>query len=100
MDYLGFGYALTVATGGVIGYVKAGSTVSLLMGLLFGGLSGFGAYQTSQDPGNFWILLASSGFLGGLMGYRSFNSGKFMPAGLVATLSILMVVRLLPRLLK
>lgn len=26
MDYLGFGYALTVATGGVIGYVKAGMT--------------------------------------------------------------------------
>jgi len=100
MDYIGFGYALTVATGGVIGYVKAGSAMSLLMGLLFGGLSAFGAYQTSQDPANFWILLGSSGFLGGMMGYRAFMSGKFMPAGLVASLSILMVIRLLPRLLK
>jgi len=100
MDLIGFGYSLAVATGGVIGYIKAGSAVSLLMGLVFGGLSAFGAYQTSQDPDNFWILLGSSGFLGAMMGYRSYMSGKFMPAGLVASLSILMVIRLLPRLLK
>lgn len=99
MDFFGFGYAAIVATGGIIGYVKAGSAISLAMGLLFGGLSAFGAYQTSQDPRNFYVLLLTSGSLMALMGYRFMNSGKFMPAGLVAALSLLMVVRLLPRLM-
>lgn len=100
MDYIGFAYALIIAVGGIIGFVKAGSAMSLLMGLLFGVLSAFGAYQTSKDPRNFWVLLLSSVFLGGLMSYRAYNSGKFMPPGLVALLSILMIIRLAPRLLK
>lgn len=32
--------------------------------------------------------------LGGFMGYRFLNSGKFMPAGLITLLSVGMVVRL------
>ena len=35
----------------------SGSTVSLAMGLTFGGLSAFGAYQVSQNPANFYVLL-------------------------------------------
>ena len=34
-----------------------GSTVSLIMGLTFGGLSGYGAYLTSQDARNYGLLL-------------------------------------------
>lgn len=34
-----------------------GSTISMIMGLLFGGLSGFGAYQLGQDPKNYGVLL-------------------------------------------
>jgi len=49
-DLLGYGYAAVVASGGVVGYMKAGSTMSLIMGLLFGGVSAVGAYQFSQDP--------------------------------------------------
>ncbi|WAR23711.1 TM14C-like protein [Mya arenaria] len=58
-DFIGFGYAMTVAAGGVIGYVKS----------------------------------ANSGTLMCMMGYRFFNSGKFMPAGLIAALSLLMVMK-------
>ncbi|ELU03721.1 hypothetical protein CAPTEDRAFT_172315 [Capitella teleta] len=100
MDFLGASYAAVVAAGGIIGYVKAGrSTVSMVMGLLFGSVSGFGAYQMGQDPKNYGVLLLSSGVLAGVMGYRAINSGKFMPGGLVATLSLLMVLRLAPRLM-
>eukprot|EP00914_Ancora_sagittata_P012904 GHVO01024930.1.p1 GENE.GHVO01024930.1~~GHVO01024930.1.p1 ORF type:complete len:101 (+),score=11.60 GHVO01024930.1:76-378(+) len=99
MDILGAGYAAVIAAGGIMGYVKAGSTVSMMMGLLFGGVSGFGAYQMGQDPKNFGVLLLSSGVLTGVMGYRALNSGKFMPAGLVASLSLLMVMRLAPKLM-
>ncbi|KAK7823675.1 hypothetical protein U0070_003327, partial [Myodes glareolus] len=57
LHYLGFGYAALVATGGIIGYAKAGSVPSLAAGLFFGGLAGLGAYQLSQDPRNVWVFL-------------------------------------------
>nr|XP_046227658.1 transmembrane protein 14C [Scatophagus argus]XP_046227659.1 transmembrane protein 14C [Scatophagus argus]XP_046227660.1 transmembrane protein 14C [Scatophagus argus]XP_046227661.1 transmembrane protein 14C [Scatophagus argus]XP_046227662.1 transmembrane protein 14C [Scatophagus argus] len=94
VDWVGYGYAALVASGGVIGYVKAGSVPSLAAGLLFGGLAGFGAYQVSNDPSNVWVSLATSGALTGLMGKRFYASRKFMPAGLMAGASLLMVGKL------
>lgn len=67
--------------------------MSGIMGFAFGSLAGFGAYQTSKDPANYYISLAVSGVLTGVMGQRFLSSGKFMPAGLVAALSLAMVVR-------
>jgi uncharacterized membrane protein (UPF0136 family) len=64
----------------------AGSVASLGAGLLFGSLLCYGAYQTSQNPNNYLLLLGTSVALGGLMGYRFYNSRKFMPAGLVTIL--------------
>ncbi|XP_076804678.1 transmembrane protein 14C-like [Clavelina lepadiformis] len=93
IDWISTLYAATVAAGGIVGYLKAGSTPSLAAGLLFGGLAGFGAYRTSVDPTDQWLTLGISLSLGGLMGFRFYNSGKFMPAGLVALLSVAMVGR-------
>ncbi|XP_008436935.1 transmembrane protein 14C isoform X1 [Poecilia reticulata] len=94
VDWIGYGYATLVASGGVAGYVKAGSVPSLAAGLLFGGLAGFGAYQISNDPNNVWVSLATSGALSALMGKRFYGSRKFMPAGLMAGASLLMVGKL------
>ncbi|XP_007950396.1 transmembrane protein 14C [Orycteropus afer afer] len=94
LHWLGFGYAALVATGGIIGYAKAGSVPSLAAGLFFGGLAGLGAYQLSQDPRNVWVFLATSGTLAGIMGMRFYNSRKFMPAGLIAGASLLMFAKL------
>ncbi|TRY91048.1 hypothetical protein DNTS_035773 [Danionella cerebrum] len=94
VDWVGYGYAALVASGGVIGYVKAGSVPSMAAGLLFGGLAGFGAYQTSQDPGNIWVSLATSGTLAAIMGKRFYNSRKVIPAGLIAGASVLMMAKL------
>uniref|UniRef100_A0A3Q1HMD6 Transmembrane protein 14C n=2 Tax=Acanthochromis polyacanthus TaxID=80966 RepID=A0A3Q1HMD6_9TELE len=71
-----------------------GSVPSLAAGLLFGGLAGFGAYQISNDPNNIWVSLATSGALSAVMGKRFYGSRKFMPAGLMAGASILMVGKL------
>ncbi|XP_042726238.1 uncharacterized protein LOC122179434 isoform X2 [Lagopus leucura] len=57
VDWIGFGYAALVTSGGLIGYAKAGSVPSLAAGLLFGSLAGLGAYQLSQNPSNVWISL-------------------------------------------
>uniref|UniRef100_A0A1B6EV52 Transmembrane protein 14C n=1 Tax=Cuerna arida TaxID=1464854 RepID=A0A1B6EV52_9HEMI len=94
IDYISFAYAASVAAGGIIGYVKAGSMPSLGAGLLFGSVLGFGAYQTSRDPNNYYVLLGTSTVLGGIMGARFYNSGKIMPAGLITVLSVLMICRL------
>ncbi|KAJ8413198.1 hypothetical protein AAFF_G00091940 [Aldrovandia affinis] len=94
VDWVGYGYAALVTSGGIMGYVKAGSVPSLAAGLLFGGMSGFGAYRVSQNPKDIWVSLAASGTLAGVMGMRFFKSRKFMPAGLMAAASILMVGKL------
>ncbi|XP_010884067.1 transmembrane protein 14C isoform X2 [Esox lucius] len=93
-DWVGYGYAALIASGGAMGYVKARSVPSLAAGLLFGGLAGVGAYQISQDPQNIWVSLVTSGALAGVMGKRFYSSRKVMPAGLMAALSILMVGKL------
>ena len=94
LHWLGFGYAALVASGGITGYAKAGSVPSLAAGLLFGGLAGLGSYQLSQDLKNIWLFLVTSGTLAGIMGMRFYNSRKFMPAGLIAGASLLMVIKL------
>ncbi|XP_026308496.1 transmembrane protein 14C, partial [Piliocolobus tephrosceles] len=76
-----------------------GSVPSLAAGLLFGSLAGLGAYQLSQDPKNVWLFLATSGTLAGIMGMRFYNSGKFMPAGLIAGASLLMAAKVGVRML-
>ncbi|KAG1682997.1 Transmembrane protein 14C [Nymphon striatum] len=94
IDLIASGYAAMVAAGGIIGYMKAGSTASLGAGLLFGSLLGLGAYQLSQNPNNYYVTLGTSTILAGVMGSRFYNSGKFMPAGLIAILSAGMILRL------
>ena len=34
-----------------------GSVVSMVMGLVFGGISGVGAYQMSKNPANYHLLM-------------------------------------------
>ena len=63
-----------------------GSIPSLGAGLLFGSILCYGAYQTSRNPNDFGLIFGTSTALGGLMGYRFYNSGKFMPAGIVTVL--------------
>lgn len=94
IDVISSAYAALVAAGGVIGYVKAGSIPSLAAGLFFGSTLGVGAYMTSKDPSNYYLTLGTSTLLTGLMGYRFYNTGKFMPAGLIAALSVAMVLNI------
>ena len=54
---------------------------------------GFGAHQTSQNPSNFHLSMLVAAILAGIMGKRWVSGGVFMPAGLVAGISILMFTR-------
>jgi len=97
VDWISYSYAALVAAGGIMGYAKAGSTASLGMGLAFGAVLAFGAYKTSHNPNEYYLLLGTSAVLCGIMGNRFFHSGKFMPAGLVSAISLAMVLRLVAR---
>jgi len=92
-DWIAYSYAAAVTAGGVMGYVKKGSIMSGIMGLTFGSLAGYGAYQTSEDPAKYYLSLGVSTVLTGVMGSRALSSGKFMPAGMVAILSLGMMAR-------
>ena len=60
MDYLGYTYAFLLATGGLMGYLKAGSTMSLVMGTLTGVGAGLGAYRASASPDRVYLGLGVS----------------------------------------
>ncbi|KAG0942418.1 hypothetical protein G6F61_005015 [Rhizopus arrhizus] len=77
----------------------AGSTSSLLAGLIFGALAALGAYQVSQDSKNVTLALVVSLLLLVVMGTRFYKGRKWMPAGLVSLLSLLMVIRYASRLI-
>ncbi|XP_060942756.1 transmembrane protein 14A isoform X2 [Limanda limanda] len=95
MDWIGFCYAAAIALGGFMGYKRKGSVMSLMAGIVFGGLSAYGAYNVSNDPKDIKVSLIASGLLAVIMGMRYKKSGKLLPAGIMSGLSLLMVFRLL-----
>ncbi|XP_020653489.3 transmembrane protein 14A [Pogona vitticeps] len=94
VDWLGFGYAAVVALGGVIGYIRKGSKISLVSGLFFGLMAGYGAYWVTHDPKDVKISLFTAFILTMIMGVRFKRTRKLMPAGIIAAVSLLMVLRL------
>ncbi|XP_067877700.1 transmembrane protein 14A isoform X2 [Heterodontus francisci] len=94
IDWISYSYAAIVTVGGILGYTRKGSVMSLVSGLLFGSLAGYGAYQVSNDPQNVKISLITAGILTAVMGVRYRKSGKLIPAGLIAGISFFMVLRL------
>ncbi|KAI7865093.1 transmembrane protein 14C [Spinellus fusiger] len=90
MEYFGYVYGTLVAVGGLIGYVKAGSQISLLSGLVLGTGISVGAYKASY--GSIGLGLASNLILLAVMANRYRKTGKFMPAGLIALTSTSMAI--------
>jgi len=93
MDHLGYLYAFLIASGGIMGYVKAGSLMSLAMGLLFGSLAGLGAYRASVNTNQYVLGLLVSLAMLARFGQNFYQTGKVMPGGLVMVCSLVMVLR-------
>jgi uncharacterized membrane protein (UPF0136 family) len=90
-------YAILVAVGGIMGYVKANSTASLIAGVGAGlALAGSaiammkGAYQ-----GGWWIALIITILLLLRFGRAALQEFKMMPGGMVIILSLIVLVVLL-----
>ncbi|KAJ3156826.1 Transmembrane protein 14C [Geranomyces michiganensis] len=83
-DYFAYSYAALVFVGGIIGFAKAGSLMSLLFGTVMGTLLGIGARRVSADRQQVVLILIVTTGLMLVMGVRFANSGVFVPAGLIA----------------
>ncbi|KAF0027416.1 hypothetical protein F2P81_020157 [Scophthalmus maximus] len=86
VDWIGFCYAAAIAFGGFMGYKRKGSVMSLMAGLVFGGLSAYGAYNVSNDSKDIKVSLLAAGVLSLVMGTRYKKSGKILPAGIMSGL--------------
>jgi uncharacterized membrane protein (UPF0136 family) len=86
-------FGLLTIVGGVIGYVKAGSTASIVAG----GISGIALIVAAYLlPGNVALGLIIAGVVSVALAARFIpafmNTGKVMPAGLMAVLSVVGVI--------
>lgn len=85
-------YAILLIIGGVIGYIKAGSIVSLVMGIAFGIsliVSSIGMFKKCVHARYTSLIL--TGFLTLFFIYRFIMSYKMMPSGVMAIISIIVL---------
>jgi uncharacterized membrane protein (UPF0136 family) len=86
-------FGLLTIVGGVIGYVKAGSTASIVAGGISGVALIVAAYLL---PGNVVLGLIIAGLVSVALAGRFIpafmKTGKVMPAGLMAVLSVIGVI--------
>ncbi|MEO7168128.1 MAG: TMEM14 family protein [Chthoniobacterales bacterium] len=86
-------FGLITIAGGVMGYVKAGSTASLIAGSISGILLLVAAFLL---PSHVMVGLAIGGIVSLLLAVQFlpafFRTGKMMPAGMMSLLSILGIV--------
>ena len=116
MDHIGYIYACLLAIGGLAGYLKAGSLMSLLMGTLTGLGAGVGAYRASANPGDVYIGLVVSILVAARsvkvledtmttlicfvrFGQAFVKTGQVFPAGVVFGMSLIVFGRYASRLL-
>ena len=86
-------FGLLTIVGGVMGYVKAGSTASIIAG----GISGVALIAAAfLLPGNVAVGLIIAGIVSVLLAGRFIpnfmQTGKVMPAGLMSVLSVIGVI--------
>ena len=82
-------YALLVFLGGIFGYIKAGSSASLIMGVIFAvALSTSAFAMFNEKIIGFTMAIATTLLLAAFFLYRFSISFNFMPAGLMSLLSL------------
>ena len=85
-------YGILILIGGIIGHLKAGSAASLIMGLAFGILlilSSFGMFKNRLFPAYVALLLTL--ILDAFFTYRWLFTFQFMPSGLFAIISLVVL---------
>ncbi len=96
MIYFVIAYGIIAMVGGLIGYFQAGSSVSLVSGLVSGVLIILSAVALLRGKlFGYYGMLVMTVILGIFFTIRFLNGFAFMPAGLMLVLSALALVGLL-----
>jgi Small integral membrane protein len=86
-------YALLILVGGVIGHIKAASTVSLVMGIVFGALlAGSSLLIFKNKKAGLYSALILSLLLDLFFTYRFVDKLKFFPSAFLSIVSLAMIV--------
>jgi uncharacterized membrane protein (UPF0136 family) len=90
-------FAVLIATGGVMGYVKAGSTASLAAGLIAGILLVVSAVAMMKGAfqAGWWIALVVTILLLVRFGMAAMKEFKMMPGGLVIIMGLIVLAVLI-----
>ena len=86
-------YAVLLIVGGVMGFVKAKSRPSLIAGVGSGIIAAIAAWisATYNEDGGYSLALLLAIVLFLFFGYRASVSRKFMPGGLLAVASVVVI---------
>lgn len=84
-------YALLLAAGGYVGYVKAGSRPSLIAGSASAAVALVALALTFAGGFGFWIGLILAAALAAMFAIRFRKTGKFMPSGMLLGVSVIMI---------
>jgi uncharacterized membrane protein (UPF0136 family) len=91
-------YGLLAIVGGVLGYAKARSQMSLISGLVSGGLLiGSGVAHQQNLPWGLPVAVGVTIALIGVFVMRLVKTRKFMPAGLMVIAGVIALAGLLSR---
>jgi len=86
-------FGLLTIAGGIMGYVKAGSVVSIIAGAITGVLLIVAAFLLPEHRvAGLATALIVSVLLAGQFAPKFFRTGRFMPAGVMAVLSIIGII--------
>jgi len=94
-----FGVLLIV--GGFFGFIKAGSKISLMMGLVSGALIFLGIYLTASNPKIGYSIISSTSLILTIVFVMRFAATqKFMPSGMLILASVVALIVSISRLLQ
>ncbi|HEX4840085.1 MAG TPA: TMEM14 family protein, partial [Rhabdochlamydiaceae bacterium] len=94
-------YGVLIFAGGIIGYLKAGSEASLVMGGISGLLlliSSGGMFSKKYFKKAVFFTLVLTLILDAFFSYRFMTTMKFLPSGLLALVSIGVIIGLVAEL--
>ncbi|MDB5349101.1 MAG: hypothetical protein JWN86_348 [Planctomycetota bacterium] len=84
-------YAVLLGVGGLIGFLKAGSRPSLIAGLSSAAIAMLSLGLTWLGGLGFWLGLILAVLMTGTFAVRFRKTGKFMPSGMLAVMSLVMI---------
>lgn len=91
-------YAALLLIGGLIGYAKSCSIISLILGSISAlGLVSAMLLIKAKNPKGYWLAKGISALLAALFAYRFWLTGSLMPAGMMLSVSLTVLVYLLVR---